>query len=737
MIAGILIISIAFVAALLSTVSYGFYHKERDERLLMLGNLFFYICGGMIVLSAVLLSYSLMTHNFQLNYVYSYSSRSLSKFYLFSTFWAGQEGTFLLWLFYGTIFGAILIKTVGRKQPLVLTFLMTIHSFILLILLSKNPFAAIWHVHQEAPVGFTPVDGRGLNPLLQNPWMVIHPPTLFIGYSSTMIPFAFAMAALITKDFHNWIKMVKPWAIFSALILITGISMGGYWAYVTLGWGGYWAWDPVENASLVPWLFSVALLHGIVIQQKRRTLVRTNLILAGGAFITMLWGSFLTRSGVLTDFSVHSFAASGLSMYLIIFVALFTGIFLFAFFRNTRGLKAGNFSDGLLNRETLMLMGMATFIVLGLIVLVGTSAPIYTSYLGEPSSVSPPFYNVTSIPVAVIMLISVALAPLLAWKISELRNKNTIIRSALIAFGITAIAILIGLRESISILLFFLSAFAIVINGIVSYGLIRKNFSKAGGYIAHVGFGLMIIGIITSSIYDTSEKVILPDGEFQKTRFGYEIKFTGFREMPDGKDEVDLVVKTKNGTYQANPKFYYSDYSQSYMASPHVNENFVKDIYISPISFTPASMANMQEVVLAKQETKTLGNIKVTFNKFNVDMSPGAQIIHADIVFAVNQNSYWQDYEVKPVLKVENGQTFRDKAKVGDTGYYVQVESVNPGAGTVQLGIITPAADMKQAKDILAVEVSEKPLISILWIGIILLVVGMVGALFSRRGTVE
>lgn len=737
MIIGILAISIAFVAALISTASYGIYHKERDERLLRLANIFFFVTGGMILFSVILLSYSLMTHNFQLNYVYNYSSRSLNKFYLFSTFWAGQEGTFLLWLLYGTVFGIILIKTVARKHPLVMLFMMTVQSFILLILLGKSPFAAIWHVHQEAPVGFTPVDGAGLNPLLQNPWMVIHPPTLFLGYSSTMVPFAFAMTALVTKEFKNWIKLVKPWVIFSTLILITGISMGGYWAYTTLGWGGYWAWDPVENASLVPWLFCVALLHGIVIQSKRQTLIRTNFLLAGAAFISVLWGSFLTRSGVLTDFSVHSFAASGLTIYLIAFVALFTGLFLIPFIRNTRHLKSEKFSEGFMNRESLMLMGMATFIVLGLIVLIGTSAPIYTGLFGKASSVSAGFYNITSIPVAGLMLVAVALAPLLAWKVSEFRNKKTIIRSALIAFGITIISVLIGLREVTSIILFFLAAFVIIINGIVTYGYLRRNFSKASGYIAHVGLGFMVIGILTSSIYDSSEKIILPSGEFRKSKFGYEMQFTGFQEMPDGKDEARLTVKTDYGTYEARPKFYYSDYSKSYMATPDVNEQFMKDIYISPISFTPANLSNVQEVQLAKTETKTLDNVKITFNKFVVNMTADAQIIHADLIFSVNQNSYWQDYPVQPTLKAQGGQLTRDQVKVGDTGYSVQIQSVDPNAGTVQLGITSPAASADKGKDMLAVEVSEKPLISILWLGIILVVFGMVTTIVGRRKSIE
>ncbi len=209
MISGILLLSLAFVGAVVSAAAYFYYDKYQEEKLLQLANRAFYATGLFIVLASGVLLYNILIHNFQLNYVYSYSSRNLTPFYLVSTFWAGQEGTFLLWLLYGTIFGLILIKTVGRKNPLILFYHMLIQGFILLILLKKNPFAMIWHVHADAPVGFTPMDGAGLNPLLQNPWMVIHPPTLFLGYSSTMVLFAFAMNAMIKKQFQFWCNCFK------------------------------------------------------------------------------------------------------------------------------------------------------------------------------------------------------------------------------------------------------------------------------------------------------------------------------------------------------------------------------------------------------------------------------------------------------------------------------------------------------------------------------------------------
>ncbi|MCK6619788.1 MAG: cytochrome c biogenesis protein CcsA [Calditrichaceae bacterium] len=737
-VAGLFTIGVAFISAVVSTTAYYLYYRDRQESLLTLGNRTFIIMGAGVFSAMLLLLVSIMSHDFRLNYVYSYSSTILNNFYLFSTLWAGQEGTFLLWLLYGSIFGLILIKTAARKNPLVMVVILLVQSFLLLILLKKNPFAMIWHIHQEAPLGFLPADGAGLNPLLQNPWMVIHPPTLFIGYSSTVVPFAFAMAGMITRDSAGWIKAARPWVIFNVMILGTGIIMGGYWAYITLGWGGYWGWDPVENASIVPWVFGLALLHGIMVQTKRKSLIKTNYLLAGMSFLTMVWGSFLTRSGVLTDFSVHSFAPSGLSLYLVIFQGLFTGLFFAAlawFIQKERqdGEKPVRFEGGLLNRETFMLGGMLVLILLGVVILFGTSAPIYTTWLGKPQSVSPDFYNSMMQPIAFFMLIFVAIAPLLAWKGSEFRNLKTLAGSAGGAFVLTLLAAALGMRHVISIGLFFLAAFVIIINGKVAYRLIRQNFTKAGGYLAHVGLGFMAIGIITSSIYDSSEKVMLPKGEFADTEFGYQIQFVNFVPQKDGRDRVKLRVKTAaGGEYDAYPQFYYSEYSKSYMISPDVKMQFAKDIYISPISFTPAQFSNRNEVTLGKTESTVVGDMKITFNQFLVNMGANSQEITADLTVQVQEGGYSKEYNLKPVLKAENGEMVGSDVEVPNTPYRIRLASVNANSGQVNLVILSARQAGESARDMLAVEVSEKPLISILWFGAIIFVFGSLLILVNR-----
>jgi cytochrome c-type biogenesis protein CcmF len=411
-------------------------------------------------------------------------------------------------------------------------------------------------------------------------------------------------------------------------------------------------------------------------------------------------------------------------------VFLFTFSFIFIFFKNSKNIDAGKFGSGFLNRESFMLVGMSTFILLAFIVLIGTASPIYTGLIGNPSSVTAGFYNATSIPISVVMLIAIALAPLLAWKVSELRDKNLIIKGLIISFFATVLAWILGLKQVTSILLFFLAINVIIINAHVSYRIFRKNLPKAGGYIAHVGLGFIVIGILTSSIYDKNEKVLLPNGDFQKTKLGYEVKFAGFVDKPNGKDEVKLIVKTDYGTYEDYPQFYYSEFSRSYMATPDVKTQLMKDIYISPVSFTPANMSNSDILELKKGETKTYNDLEITFNNFIVNMASGSPEVTADLYVALTQGTYKTEYAVKPMMKSQDGKLTGELSNIGDTKYKVSIDKVSANEGKVWLNIFHAHSDA--GKDIMAIELSEKPLIGILWMGTILLAFGALLTLISH-----
>ena len=504
--------------------------------------------------------------------------------------------------------------------------------------------------------------------------------------------------------------------------------MGAYWAYTTLGWGGYWGWDPVENASIIPWIFSVVMLHGTMIQSRQKGLVRSNLVFAGLAYISMLWGSFLTRSGVLGDFSVHSFAASDLNIYLICYVGLFLFMFLGLYIYSTRGMRGSSFADGILNRESFILFGMTAFLFSGIFTFIGTSAPFFTALINQPAGVNIEFYETIHMPIALLLMAAVSFAPLLAWKVNAFRNIKRLNTSLIISFFITTFAVIVGLNQPISILLFFLSVFAIIINGWVVYEFIKKKPGKMGGYLAHVGLGFMVIGIITSSMYDSSEKIALPKNQFQKTSFGYDIKFIGFREMPDGKDRAQLVLKSENEEFSAEMQFYFSEYTNSYMLNPYIKLKPLKDLYISPISFVPAEDQNSQQLSLVQGQMGKFSDIAVTFNGFEVNQHGEAQtmIVKANLTVEVPDGSYSNNSYLAPEYKLENGKFSSTSVDVpGRDGVSVKILSVDASNKTVHLEFNSTNGGIKGV-DYLGIEVSEKPFINLLWFGILVLMTGVI-----------
>jgi cytochrome c-type biogenesis protein CcmF len=281
--------------------------------------------------------------------------------------------------------------------------------------------------------------------------------------------------------------------------------------------------------------------------------------------------------------------------------------------------------------------------------------------------------------------------------------------------------------KPVSIILVFLSSLTVVINGYVLLQMIRKFPARTGAYLSHVGIGFMIIGIITSSMYNRSEKVTLPAGEFQSTRFGYDIQFVDFEERSDGKDRVKLLVKKEDGTYEADPQFYFSEYTQSYMLGPHVKVGINKDIYISPISYMPAEANDNRQVELLKNQPATLDNLTFTFNKFMVgdhmDQSP--MTVKADITVTVTEGNDKRDITIQPALWMENGRLQGNDIQIPETDYQLHIESIDANEGKVLLAVHGGPADSEAPRPVLAVEVSEKPLISILWLGCVLLIVGM------------
>ena len=378
-----------------------------------------YAVFASLVVASVALWKGIIAHDFNIEYVWAYTSRNLPSGYLFSAFWAGQKGSLLFWAVVLSLFATLAQAMTPRRYAALMPYVAGVTSsvtvfFVAVMLFSgANPF-------ERLP--FTPADGRGLNPQLQNPGMMIHPPMLYLGYISITIPFAFAMAALLSRKLDTgWIHAMRRWMLVSWLFLSIGITLGMWWAYVELGWGGYWAWDPVENASLLPWLTMTAFLHSVMIQEKRGMLKRWNLSLVVGTFLLSIFGTFITRSGVIA--SVHSFTQSNVGYYFLAFLFLIAVVSYTLLYTRWPLLEADVELESMVSREAAFLFNNLLFVGIAFSVLWGTLFPILSEAVrGTKITVGPPFFNKVNVPLGLLLLALTGIGPLIAWRKASVQN---------------------------------------------------------------------------------------------------------------------------------------------------------------------------------------------------------------------------------------------------------------------------------------------------------------------------
>src|SRR6478752_1718282 len=408
------------------------------------------ICGCLLVASLCLWK-GLVSHDFNMEYVAAYTSSNLPPAYIFSAFWAGQKGSLLFWAVVLSLFASAAQLLTSRRFSYLLPYVAGVTSavvtfFVSVMLFSANPFERL---------GFTPADGRGLNPQLQNVGMVIHPPMLYLGYISITIPFAFAVAALLSRRLDvGWLHAIRKWTLVSWLFLSIGITLGMWWAYVELGWGGYWGWDPVENASFLPWLTMTAFLHAVMIQEKRGMLKRWNLTLIVITFLLTIFGTFLTRSGVIA--SVHSFTQSPVGWWFLGFLFV-AGIFAFTLlYTRWPELEPEAELESMVSRESAFLFNNLLLVGIAFSVLWGTLFPIISEAVrGVKITVGPPFFNKVNGPLGLLLLALTGIGPLIAWRKASTANLKrqfivpggtfVVTFALLAAFGMRAFAVMMCL----------------------------------------------------------------------------------------------------------------------------------------------------------------------------------------------------------------------------------------------------------------------------------------------------
>ncbi|MEO6939645.1 MAG: cytochrome c biogenesis protein CcsA [Candidatus Kapaibacterium sp.] len=490
---GSVAMAVMFAAILAGIVLYTLVARGRGE-LLTAARLVTHLAIISIFVAAGTLLYYIFNYHFEINYVYEHVSRSLSKPLLFSTFYASQEGSFMLWALWSAIIAIFLMPYAARQryEPQVMAVFLAVLGFLALMLIAKSPFQSIYAAHPgEVPTGFIPKDGKGLNPSLENLWIVIHPPMLFLGFSLLAVPFSFAIAGLIKRDYQGWIATSMPWTLGAGMVLGFGIMLGGFWAYETLGWGGYWGWDPVENSSLLPWLVTVAAVHTMLTQRRTGGLVRTNIAMTLLAYALVLYSSFLTRSGILGDASVHSFADPGNLAFNLLLGALilFVGSSFVMFFVRWREMTTLGTEYKLMSRETSLSIAAALLGASTLVVFIGTSSPLVSTKVDNN------FYNNLHIPIAIALMVINGLSLLLKWKQTNTKEMLKRATQSLILTGIGTIAFfLLGLRKPELLAMAAGSLFALFVNAEIGYRIFKGHFRVKfqGGVVQQGEYGKRI-----------------------------------------------------------------------------------------------------------------------------------------------------------------------------------------------------------------------------------------------------
>ncbi|HEV3111897.1 MAG TPA: heme lyase CcmF/NrfE family subunit [Candidatus Binataceae bacterium] len=526
---GQLALALALVLALYSIGANIYGLRKRRGDVLASARHALWAMTAMVALAAFALWNGLIRSDFSLEYVASYSSTTLPTIYKITALWGGQQGSLLLWTLLLSLFTAVVaIQTRERNSeiaPYVLIVMAVVAVFFLGMLnLVTRPFD---------PMIPAPAQGTDLNPLLQNYWMAIHPPSLYTGYVSTTVPFAFACAALLSGRLDDgWIRSTRRWALFSWFFLTLGNMFGARWAYEVLGWGGYWAWDPVENAAFMPWLVMTAYLHSVMVQERKDMLKVWNLALIGLAFALTLFGTFITRSGVIS--SVHSFTQSGLGPYFLTFLLIvvvgFSGLLL----SRLSDLRGPAELESYLSREAAFLFNNLILVGIAFAVFWGTIFPVISEAVrGVKITVGPPFFNKVNGPLALALIFLMGVGPLIAWRRATRKNLMQSFAAPAVVGVLTGLFVFLGgVREWYVLTGFSLAAFVlgtVVVEferGVLARGrmvhekppralvnLVAKNNRRYGGYIVHVGVAFAFIAIIGSSFFKTEVKRSVREGQ--------------------------------------------------------------------------------------------------------------------------------------------------------------------------------------------------------------------------------
>lgn len=792
----------AFVGALFSCFSY--FRSAATEQTnaqssrswLLMGRNGFVVHAAAIFGIFFTLYYIIHNHLFEYNYAWQHSSYSMPAKYLLSCFWEGQEGSFMLWAIWHSVLGLIVMATARQMESRVMAVIALMQLAIASMLLGfylgpdikvgSTPFLLLRLQMQGAPIFAMPnymdfiKDGNGLNVLLQNYWMVIHPPVLFLGFASTVVPFAYAIAALWKGDYQQWIKPAINWSLFSGAVLGTGIMMGGAWAYESLTFGGYWAWDPVENASLVPWLVLIGALHTLIVfKSTGRSLVAT-LIFYILAYLLVWYSTFLTRTGVLGDTSVHAFTGEGKSLYwhLLVVIGVLLILSIGFLIKRWKRLPRVKTEEGIDTREFWMFIGSFVLFLSAVQIIITTSIPVWAPLAKWISGkdIAPPIepvrhYNSIQVWVAVVVA-------LLSATILYLRFKKSDMPQVWKRLGITAaialiVSLIIGFTQKITAfqyaLLLFSASYAIVAN--IYYALVVKktNVKKMGAAISHLGFGTILLGILLSSynkevISFNTLGVVMDFGKKTQAENAKESRENVllFRNTPVVMGDYTVTYEGDSISTSDPRRFYKVHYERIDSATKQVKESFTlyPDAFVNPkgqqgLVANPSSrhyltkdiFTYVTSVIDPAKKTDTvsykthvvhtgdtifLANSYLIFRGFSSNVkNPNYIPEQGDLAVTAQMDLFDLKGHAQPLApvyfirgKYENEIEDTSKSMM----VYARLSRIIPDQNAAE--IMVKQADPKD--DYIVLKALVFPFINVLWLGVVIMVIGFFISLINR-----
>ncbi len=766
----------------------------------------FFVTCGMGVMGALCLWALIFQQQYVVEYVHKVSNSTLPSGYRFASFWSDQEGTFFLWILYNTVLGSLLIFKARQDERWVLPFFALINVSLFTLLTFMNPFwlpsahgvrETIVQMFASMPgsldmskLSFLPADhdfwgnfvyyfgwgkyvritdGRGLNESLQNFWMVIHPPTLFVGYSSMIVPGCFALAALMKRDYDHWVNRAAPWLLWAWSILGTGIFLGAYWAYETLGWGGYWGWDPVENSSLIPWMVGSALIHGLLSQRARGNFKQANLFIGVLVSNAVLLGSFLVRSGVLSEASKHSFASPQQAVFntllgiMVIWFVMSMGIWIWRF----KDIQSEIAYDQVWERHFGFFLGLIVLSASAIIITFGVTMPIWKAWmpgLGQKANVDFTFYNKALLPVMYVTVLLMAITPLMPWRQAREGKPLPPFTKAVLGLSAAITAFFLfaavwawaggfrGTRNDLAYLAFgMIMALSLTTTGVVLVRSLRGGILNAGAWVAHAGFLIMLLSVVITSRFNKTFPVRLAQGETAHV-LGMDWSWVGQRSAANAADRDRMLIDatTKDGrTMHFSPKLFVSkqgDGKQA-MAWPEIHHEWWSslwgDLYVEPTAVDLYNTVQIPDLKLngPPSEPVTIQRLKdapqdfVSAQLLNLDMTDVQKamrnntgrtpIAHMDLLLNVNGTEKKIREDIRLIQDPTQGMQF-DPIPVPLEGLHQGVPYVLFLDASLQPGNVTATAILKpeEARAQGYFQVLHVPGIQVLWLGCIVLFIG-------------